>query len=319
VGFVLVDFGRSRCAPYIYSIKHCPLSLHPQTEISLRPSAPYLSATNLQLCTGRMYRNFPQATDQSCWSEYAEVPFVFPPSPTSSNGSRIPPQMKLDLYDPNASSFDENRSNDSQDFYASLCAAISTPPERGDEWDRLNFSQLLSANPDAPPAGPSGQTFPGQQFVFGDGQSSFAFNTENLWPLPRAHENHIPTPISPLSMPDTQAPPQHTPLPPLPLLQPPRDSSSFSQNSQLDDPISLACPTSSEPVSTPNDPPFQGDSPVMATPPQPRPIQRSPRPPSKKRKADQADSDDESVRAFLSFSRLVLNCLRQESRYFSAA
>lgn len=263
----------------------------------------------------RMYRSFPGATDQCSWSEFPELPFIFPPSPASSNGSRGPPQMQLGLYDPNTSSFGENQSIDSQDLYAPLCAAISAPPGRGDEWGAFNLSQLFSVNPDVPPGCESAGSslLPEQHFIFGDGRSPFAFNIEDLWPqpeatsMPLAHENPIPAPTTYLSMPDPQAPPQHTPLSSLPHPLPPRDSSSFSQNSQVDNPISLACLTPPESVSTLSDPAFPGDSPVTATPPQPRPIQRSSSRPSKKRKADQADSDDESVRTFLYISHLVLN------------
>lgn len=254
-----------------------------------------------------MYRSFPGATDQCSWSEFPELPFIFPPSPASSNGSRGPPQMQLDPYDLNTSSSGQNQSNVSHGLYAPLCAASSNPPEGGGEWGAFNLSQLFSVNPDVPP-GSAGPSLPEQQFIFGDGRSPFVFNTEDLWPMPPAHVNHIPAPTTYLSTPDPQAPPQHTPLPSLPHPLPPRDSSSFSQNSQLDDPISLACPTPPESVSTLSDSAIPGDSPVTATPPQPRPIQRQSSRPSKKRKADQADSDDESVRTFLYFSHLVLNC-----------
>lgn len=258
-----------------------------------------------------MYRSFPGATDQCSWSEFPELPFIFPPPPASSNCTRGPPKMQLDLFDPNTSSFGENQSNGSQNIYAPLCAAISAPPRRGDEWGALNLSQLFSVNPDAPPGCESaGSTLPEQQFFFGDGRPPFAFNIEDLWPqatsmLP-AHENPIPTPTTYLSMPDPQAPPQHTHLSSLPLPLPPRDSSSFSQISQVDDPNSLACPTPPESVSTLSDSAFPGDSPVAATPPQPRAIHPSSSRPSKKRKADQADSDDESVRIFSYFSHLGL-------------
>ena len=251
-----------------------------------------------------MYRSIPGATDQCYWPEFPEVPFIFPPSPISSNGSRGPPHLQLDPHDPNTLSFDENQSNDKQDLCAPLCAAISTPPGTGDEWDAFNSSQLFSGNSGVPPWS-AGQTLPGQQFVFGNGRSSFAFNIDDIWPMPPAHENNIPAPITPFStlQAPSQAPPQHTLLPPL---LPPRDSSSFSKNSRLDGPISLACPTPPESVSTPSDSAFQGDFPAPATRPQPRPIQRSSSRPSKKRKVDQADSDDESVCAFYYFSHLVL-------------
>jgi hypothetical protein len=297
---------------FIQSNFNCPLSLHPQTDSSLRPRNPSLVPTPNFIKHHRMYRSFLGTTDQCSWSEFPELPFIFPPSPASSNGSRGPPQMQLDLYDPNISSFSENQSNYSPNLYAPLCAAISAPPGRGDEWGAFNLSQLFSVNPGVPPScEPASSSLPEQQFIFGDGLSPFAFNIEDLWPratsMPPAHENPIPAPTTYLSMPDPQAPPQHTPLSSLPHPLPPRDSSTFSQNSQIDDPISLACPNPPESDSTPSDPAFPGDSPVTATPPQPRPIQRSSSRPSKKRKADQADSDDESVRAFLYFSHVVLN------------
>ena len=242
-----------------------------------------------------MYRSFAEM-DQFSWSGFPEMQFVFPPSFTLGDCTPGPPQNHLDPCDTNSTSFDDSQSNDSLDFYPPPCTAISSPQGRGDVWDTLDLSQLYSANPGVLPAS-AGQTLPRQQFVFGDGQSSFALNLEDFWPTPSTYENHIPAPITPVSVPD---PPPH-PSPPPPLL--PTDSLSFSQNSQLDDPISMTRPTPSESVSTrgDGDSAFQGDSQVRAPPAKSRPIQRSSGRPSKKRKADQADSDDETVRAFLHF------------------
>ena len=247
-----------------------------------------------------MYRSFP-GTDQFSWSEFQEMQLVFPPSLTSSDRSPSLPQNQLDPCDPNASPFDDGQSNDSLEFCPPPCAAISYPPGRGDVWDTLDFLQLFSANPGVPPAS-AGQTLPRQQFVFGGGQPPLALNPEDFWTMPSAYENHIPAPITPVSLPD---PPQPSPLPSLPPPLLPRDSSSFSQNCQLDDPISMTHPTPSEAVSTrgDRDDALQGDPQVTAPLPtrKPRPIQRSSGRPSKKRKVDGADCDDETVRTFLHF------------------
>lgn len=290
----------------IYLIEHACLSFIHKTQLSSSSHSP-----SVEFTARRMYRSFP-GTDQCSWSEFPEAPFVFTPSPTSSNCSRGLPQMQLDLYDPNSTSFDENQSNDSLDFYAPLCAGISIPPGRGDYRDAFNPSQLSTVNPSVP-HGPIGRTLPRQQFVFGDGQSSFAFNIEDFWPAPPTYENHISMPITHLSMPDP--PPRISPL--LPLL-PSRENSSPSQNSQLDGPISLACPTHSESGWTRGDSPFQGSSQVTATPPKLQPTQRSSGRSSKKRKVDQADSEDESVRPLLYFPHPMLNSPLHKSRCFNA-
>lgn len=280
----------------IYLIESFPLSsLQPQPILFfVPPPCPTPSSHSAEIKPNRMYRSFAEM-DQLSWSELPEMQFVFPPpSFTLGNCSPDPPQNHLDPCDTNSTSFDDSQSNDSLDFYPPQCAAISSPQGRGaDAWDTLDLSQLYSANSGVPPAS-AGQTLPRQQFVFGDGQSSFALDLEDFWPTPSANENHISAPITPVSVPD----PPH-PSPPPPLL--PTDNSSFSQNSQLDDPISMTRPTPPQSVSTRGDgnSAFQGDSQVRAPSPKSRPIQRSSGRPSKKRKVDQADSDDETVRAFL--------------------
>jgi hypothetical protein len=80
--------------------------------------------------------------------------------------------------------------------------------------------------------------------------------------------------------------------------------------------------TPSEPVSTRDDgdSALQGDSQVWDPPPKSRPIQRSSGRPSKKRKADQVDGDDETVGAFLHFYQQALNISpARKSRCFTAA
>ena len=265
---------------------------------SSRPRPPSAESLSAEIKPHRMYRSFP-GTDQFSWSEFPEMQYAFPPSLTSSNCSPGLPQNQLDPCDANSTSFDDSQSNDSLDFYPPPCVAIHSPPGRGDVWDTLDLLQLYSANPGVAPAS-AGQTLPRQQFVFGDGQSSFALNLGDFWP---AQESHISAPITPVSLPDPPSCPSPLPSFPPPLL--PRDSSSFSQNSHPNDPIYMTYPTPSESVSTrgDRDSPLQEDSQVTALPPtrKPRPIQRTSGRPSKKRKADQADSDDETVRAFLYF------------------
>ena len=277
----------------LFSSSPCPPPLSPAESLSA------------EIKSHRMYRSFP-GTDQFSWSEFSEMQLGFPASLTSSDRSPSLPQNQLDPCDPNSTPFDDGRSNDSLDFCPPPCAAISYPPGRGDVWDTLDLLQLFSANPGIPPAS-AGQTLPRQQFVFGGGQPPFALNTEDFWPMPSAYENHIPAPITPVSLPD---PPHPSPLPSLPPPLLPGDSSSFSQNCQLDKPISMTYPTPSEAVSIrgDRDSALQGEPQVTATPTtrKPRPIQRSSGRPSKKRKVDEADSDDESVRTFLHFQHRML-------------
>ena len=284
----------------IYLIELCPpSSLHPQPFFFfISPPAPSAESLSAEIKSHRMYRSFP-GMDQFSWSEFPEMQFAFPPSLTLGNCSPGLPQDQPDPCDPNSTSFDDSQSNDSLDFYPPPCVAIHPPPGRGDVWDTLDLLQLYSANPGVPPAS-AGQTLPRQQFVFGDGQSPLALNLGDFWPT---QGNDVSTPITPVSVPDPHSHPSPIPSLPPPLL--PRYSSSFSQNSQPDDPISVTYPTPSESVSTwgDRDFPLQGDSQVTAPPPtrKSRPIQRPSGRPSKKRKADQADSDDETVRVFLHF------------------
>jgi hypothetical protein len=241
--------------------------------------------------TNRMYHSFP-GIDQYSWPDMQDIPFLFPSSPAPSNCSSGPPQMQLDLYDPNSTSFYQNSFKNLEDFYyAPSCANASTPPVREDVLNAL--SQLYSANPRLPGRS-ARQTPPRQQFVFGDTQSHFDFDIDKLCLSPTAYKNHDPAPIAPISVRD---PPRFLPHPP-----PPTNQTSFSQNGQLDGRNFLTCPNPLEPVSKSDDPSRQEDSLVTAPPPKRQPTQRASFHSSKKRKTGKADDNDEIVRAFLYFS-----------------
>ncbi|KAI0306423.1 hypothetical protein B0F90DRAFT_1665739 [Multifurca ochricompacta] len=125
-----------------------------------------------------------------------------------------------------------------------------------------------------------GQPQSGQQFVFDDAQSPFAFNFDYLWPTP-AYENYPPAPDAFFSVPDPSI--AFT------------DRSPLSPDSKLYDRIPQACPTSSEPTPTPAGPACQEGSQVTAAPSKPRPLQQASTRSGKKRKTTHIDSDDGSL------------------------
>jgi hypothetical protein len=240
--------------------------------------------------TDRMYHSFPDIAQYS-WPGVQDIPFFFPSSPAPSNCSSGPPQMQLDFYDPNSTSFYQNSFKELEDFSAPSCANPSTPPGREDVLNAL--SQLYSTNPRLPGRS-ARQTPPGQQFVFGDTQSRFEFDIDNLFLSPAAYKNHDPAPNAPISVRD---PPRFPPHPP-----PPTNQTPFPQNGQLDGRNFLTCPIPLQPVSKSDDPSRQEGSLVTAPPPKRQPTQRASFRSSNKRKTGKADDNDEIVRAFLYFS-----------------
>ena len=241
-----------------------------------------------------MHHSFPDF-DQFSWHGVQDIPFISSPAP--SNCSSGPPQMRLNLFDPSSPSSYQISFKELEDSYAPRTNG-STPPMREDVLTAL--SQIYSADPR--PSGMSARRAPpGQQFAFGDTQSSFEFDIDSLFGSSTAYKNPNPVPNAPISVfdPPQVAPPGFLPHPP-----PPTNQVSFPQNSQLDggDFVTRSIPI--EPVSKSDDPSRQEGTRVATStsPPKRQPTQRASGCPSKKRKTGKADNDDGIVRGFLYFS-----------------
>jgi hypothetical protein len=231
------------------------------------------------------------------------MPYIFS-SLTPSDCSACLPQPQHDLYHPTSTSLNENQSKDSQIFYASPCAAISSPLIGGDAPDAFNPSHIFSANIGLPT---EGQTQPRPQFVFGGTQPPFDFNVDYSWPTP-AHQNPLPTQVASLSVPDPPA--VSTSL------------ASFSPSRQLVDSVSWACPTPSGFTSewTPGSVACKEGLQVLDAPSSTQPARRSStRRPSKKRKTNQSGSNDGSVRAPFCLFKQMLKLLGRQRPCFNAA